>query len=231
MYRHHIVRCRGRRTRSRCTRGLAPSEVGSARRAVAVEHVDEGSVRSRGVERGDAGDEGVHVRAGARRRRGGPMIRRRRRIAARGVRGSTRDRRKRRRCGARREPAVNDVDVGVVVCVYALEVGPRLGVGARDVVGARAIVEPGADIRRAPAGSLSGVRGVRESASHVGRARRVPQRREPRGETARAASQASPRGAHGVGRDENDARGEGRGRRAGVLRRREGVLSACRPGA
>ena len=44
--------------------GLAPGEVGSARRAVAVEHVDEGSVRSRGVERGDAGDEGVHVRAG-----------------------------------------------------------------------------------------------------------------------------------------------------------------------
>ena len=56
---------RGRRTRSRRAGVSHPANRESARRAVAVEHVDEGSVsRSRGVERGDAGDEGVHVRAG-----------------------------------------------------------------------------------------------------------------------------------------------------------------------
>ena len=133
-----------------------------------------------------------------------------------------------------REPAVDDVDVGVVVCVYALEVGPRLGVGARDVVGARAIVEPGADIRRAPAGSLSGVRGVERVRVARGTSETGAHSDENREEeTARAAGQASPRGAHGVGRDENDARGGWKvaGDARGVLRRREGVLSACRPGA
>ena len=147
------------------------------------------------------------------------MIRRRRRIAARGVRGSTRTDRRRKGAGAAlgREPAVDDVDVGVVVCVYALEVGPRLGVGARDVVGARAIVEPGADIRRAPAGSLSGVRGQR--AVRVARGTRETgahsdENREE--ETARAAGHIEPawRAWRRSGRKRRARGGEGRGRRA-----------------